>query len=197
MNSPNTTNSTSTPARSRSVRSGAGTPLSARAAVKKPGAPSNLSSSTSPDDGEEEARLETASLIQELKDRLQKAEAASEEYQKQAEVLQTRLDDAVKEQAKLEERIHEDEERIEGLENEKRESLRQRRELDTIYESERAAAMKEKEAAQLREEELQEVIQRLKDGLSQKESQRDALKPTDNEEGRLSRNCKCYLYYHA
>ena len=50
-------------------------------------------------------------------------------------VLMMRL----KEQGKLEERLHEEEERIEGLENDKRESIRQRRELEAIYEAERAA----------------------------------------------------------
>jgi DNA repair exonuclease SbcCD ATPase subunit len=158
--------------------------------------PSNLSggstsAAASPVDAaeDEDARAETAALIQELKERLQKAEAASEEYAKQVEVLQLRVDDALKEQANLEERVHEEEERTEGLENEKREALRQHRELEGIYEAERAQMMKEKEEAVTREEELHEIIQRLKDGLSQRE-----LRPGNNEEeGRLSRTCEFSL----
>lgn len=189
-----TTPSNGATAKNRTPRSGApGTPLSARGAVKRPGATSNLSSSSLQDDAaDDDARAETAALIQELKDRLQKAEAASEEFQKQAEVLQLRLDDAVQEQGKLEERLHEEEERVEGLENEKKETVRQRRELESIYEAERAASMKEKEEASSREEEMQEIIQRLKDGLSQRD-----LKPTSEEEGRMSRTRKLIEYKHA
>lgn len=97
-------------------------------------------------------------------------------------MLQSRLDDALKEQGKLEERLHEEEERIEGLENEKRESIRQKRELETIYEAERAAVIKDKEATHSREEELQAIIQRLKESLAQKES-----RPGVGDDGRLSR----------
>lgn len=64
------------------------------------------------------------------------------------------------------------------LENEKRDSVRQRRELEAIYEAERAAAMKEKEQAQAREDELQEVIQRLKDSMAERE--REGIS-SDNE----------------
>lgn len=179
-------------ARTRSVRSGNGTPLSARAAVKKPGAPSGLSqtaSNTSQDGADEDAREETAALIHELKERLQKAETASEEYQKQIEVLGSRLDEAVKDQARLEERVHEEEERVEGLENEKRESIRQHRELEAIYEAERAASMKEKEEAQSNEDALQDTIQRLKEAVAMKD-----LRSEGGEDApRLSRTCKASL----
>jgi len=133
---------------------------------------------------DEEAREETAALIHELKERLQKAETVSEEYQIQIEVLHSRMDDALKEQARLEERVHEEEERVEGLENDKRESVRQQRELEAIYEAERATSMKEKEEAQLREEMLQETIQRLKETLAMKD-----IRAGEGEEGRLSRTC--------
>ncbi|GME42932.1 m serotype precursor [Neofusicoccum parvum] len=142
-------------------------------------------SASSPVDNsaEEDAKAETAALIKELKEQLQKAEASTEEFKKQVEVLKTRLDDALKDQAKLEERMHEEEERVEILENEKRETVRQRRELEGIYEAERAAAMKEKEQAQAREDELQEIIQRLKDTLAE----RDREGTPSGEERRNSR----------
>lgn len=129
--------------------------------------------------------------MDDLKERLQKAELASEEFQKQALVLQTRLDDALKEQGKLEDRIHEDEERFEMVENEKRESQRQLNELERIFEAERVTVMKDKEESQSREEELEEVIQRLKENLAQK----DARLGTD-EDGRLPRQCESPNGFH-
>ncbi len=108
-------------------------------------------------------------MLDDLKERLAKAEGSSDSYKKQAEVLQSRLDDALAEQAKLEEKVHESEEQIEFLTNEKRESIKKIREMETIYEAERSAMTKEKEEWVNREEEMQAVIQRLKDSLSQEE----------------------------
>ncbi|EDU41214.1 m serotype precursor protein [Pyrenophora tritici-repentis] len=156
-------------ARTRSVRGGTnGAPVSARAAVKKPATASNLSNASPADAVDEDAREEQSALLQELKERLQKAEAAAEERQKQVEVLNARLDDALTEQAKLEERAHEEEEKVEALENEKKELTRQHRELEGIYEAERAQAMKEKEEIQSREEDMQGTIQRLKETMASK-----------------------------
>ncbi|KAF2742707.1 hypothetical protein M011DRAFT_497391 [Sporormia fimetaria CBS 119925] len=180
---------TSTPAsngaqRPRQMRSGTnGTPVSARAAVRKPGAGSSMSSGSSPADGQDDdAREEAAAFLQDLKDRLQKAEQEAEDRQKENDVLNARLDDALQEQAKLEERAHEEEERVEVLENEKRELTRQHRELEAIYEAERAQTMKEKEEAQAREEELQQTIQRLKEAMAMKN-----VPAGDGEEPHMSR----------
>ena len=144
-------------------------------------------SSTQADGNDDEAREEAAAYLQDLKERLQKAEGEAEERHKQIEVLNSRLDDALHEQAKLEERAHEEEEKVEGLENEKRELTRQHRELESIYEAERAQSMKEKDEVQTREEELQETIQRLKETMAMKNVQ-----SSDGEEGQLSRTCKCW-----
>ncbi|KAF2012354.1 hypothetical protein BU24DRAFT_275311 [Aaosphaeria arxii CBS 175.79] len=178
-----TSNGTNGVQRTRSVRSGVtGTPVSARASVRKPGASSNLSTKASQDDAnDEEAKEEAAAYLQDLKERLQKAESEADERQKQVEVLNARLDDAIKEQAKLEERAHEEEEKVEGLENEKRELTRQHRELEGIYEAERAQTMKEKESTQTKEDELHETIQRLKEAMAMKNTSN-----SDSEEG-LSR----------
>ena len=181
-----TANGTSGVSRTRSVRGGAnGTPVSARAAVKKPAASSNLSNASQPDAADDDAREEQAALLQELKDRLQKAENEAAERQKQVEILNSRLDDALAEQAKLEERAHEEEEKVESLENVKRELTRQHRELEGIYEAERAQAMKDKESTQTREEELQETIQRLKETMATKNVQ-----GVEDGEAPLSRACK-------
>ncbi|KAL2133022.1 hypothetical protein VTI74DRAFT_3028 [Chaetomium olivicolor] len=166
-------------ARARSTRTP--TPVSARAAAHQRresmlanGAAVNGKISPSPDVEREEAiRAETVAIIDDLKERLAQAESASETYKRQAEVLQSKLDDAHKEQAKLEEKVHESEEQIESLTNEKREAARQMREMETIYEAERSAMMKEKEEMANREEEMQTVIQRLKDSLAQRNSDED------------------------
>ncbi|KAJ9665218.1 hypothetical protein H2201_004692 [Coniosporium apollinis] len=171
--------------RKKSVQGTTSNHVSARAAVKKPSPTSSLAHipNTSPDDEGEDARAATAALMEDLRERLKKAELASEEYQKQIGVFQSRLDDAIGEQVKLEERLHEEEERAEGLQNEQRESLRQRRELEGIYEAERAASMKDKESAQVREEELHGIIQRLKEGMAERETRTGV-----NDERRLSRH---------
>lgn len=175
-------------ARSRSVRGANNSPVSARAAVKKPTAPSGLSNSqtTTPTAEEEDAQIEHSALVEELKEQLERTERASEEYQKQVVVLQSRLDDALVAQGTLEERVHEEEEKVEMLGNEKRESQRQRNELERIYEAERVTIMKDREDAQAREEELQEVIQRLKDSLSQQ----NTLRPGMDSDDRLPRQGK-------
>ncbi|KAI0451096.1 hypothetical protein F5B21DRAFT_488158 [Xylaria acuta] len=159
-----------TPTRTRSIR--AGTPVSARAAAHR--ASSSLSISTRAD---ADARAETVALIEDLKERLHRADATSEQNRKQAEVLQSRLDDAVKEQAKLEERAHENDEQIETLRNEKREAARQMREMEAIYEAERSSMMKEKEEMSNREEEMQTIINRLKETLNQRNAE-DEYRPT-------------------
>ncbi|KAI9167750.1 putative sterigmatocystin biosynthesis P450 monooxygenase stcS [Paramyrothecium foliicola] len=148
-------------ARSRSVRTG--TPVSARAAAAR--RDTGLSSS------ESDARAEAASAVEDLQSRLENEEKMSEQHKKQAEVLQSKLDDAVKESAKLEEKVHEYEEQIETLKNEKREATRQIREMESIYEAERSSILKEKEELANREEEMQAVIQRLKDNIAQRNNE--------------------------
>ncbi|KAJ4302415.1 hypothetical protein N0V88_002559 [Collariella sp. IMI 366227] len=164
-------------ARTRSTRTS--TPVSARVAAHQRresmlnGTP-NGKASPSPDIEREEAiRAETVAIIDDLKDRLAQAESSSGTYKRQADVLQSKLDDAHKEQAKLEEKVHESEEQIESLVNEKRETGRQMREMETIYEAERSAMMKEKDEMANREEEMQTVIQRLKDSLAQRNLDED------------------------
>ncbi|RDW79900.1 hypothetical protein BP6252_04538 [Coleophoma cylindrospora] len=164
-------------ARTRSVRGG--TPVSARAAaLQRTG--TNLSSATAASDVDDESRAETITALDDLKERLHKAETASEQLQKQNQVLQSRFEESNEEQGKLEEKLHESEERIEALENEKRDALRQKREMESIYEAERVSMTKEREEMTNREEEMQTIIQRLKDSLNQKNNV--------EEEHRLSRH---------
>ncbi|KAI6354194.1 hypothetical protein MCOR25_008703 [Pyricularia grisea] len=157
-------------ARTRSLRGG--TPVTSRTARASP-LSNGTNGRSSPGPGgnpaeDEAARAETLSLIDDLKERLSKAETSAETTQRQAEVLQSKLDEAMAEQARLEERLHEQEEQIEALSNEKRESTRRIHEMESIYEAERSAMAKEKEEMGNREEEMQTVIQRLKDSLAQR-----------------------------
>ncbi|RFU79763.1 m, serotype precursor [Trichoderma arundinaceum] len=153
--------------RTRSVRAA---PVSARAAVaRRDTAMSNVDS---------DARAAAAAALEDLQQRLEKEEKQSEQYRRQAEVLQSKLDDAVKESAKLEEKVHEHDELIETLRNEKREASRKIRETETIYEAERSAILKEKEEMANKEEEMQMVIARLKESLAQKMSIEDDPRPS-------------------
>ncbi|KAK5660083.1 hypothetical protein OQA88_13552 [Cercophora sp. LCS_1] len=166
--------------RTGSVRT-SGTPVSARAAASQRRESLLGNSSSSASNGvnaadierEEALRAETVALLDDLKDRLAKAESASESYKRQTEVLQDKLDEALKEQAKLEEKVHENEEQIESLTNERVAVSRQMREMESIYEAERSAMMKEKDEMANREEEMQTVIQRLKDSLAQRNLDED------------------------
>jgi chromosome segregation ATPase len=134
---------------------------------------------------EEAIRAETMAIIDDLKERLAQAEASAESYKRQVDVLQSKLDDALKEQSRLEEKVHESEEQIEALTNEKRDAARQIREMETIYEAERSAMLKEKEEMVNREEEMQAVIQRLKDTLAQRNNNSNSN--NNNDEDRPSR----------
>ncbi|KAI9743102.1 MAG: hypothetical protein M1818_003397 [Claussenomyces sp. TS43310] len=165
--------------RTRSARSN--TPVSARAAMQRPGAgTSSLSTSNVRADADDDARAESIAVLDELKERLRDAEIRADQFQQQTEVLQSRLDEALLEQGKLEDRLHEGEEHLEVLENDKREALRQKREMEAIYEGERMAMMREREETANREEEMQAVIQRLKDSLAQRSNM--------DEEHRMSRH---------
>ncbi|KAI1053803.1 hypothetical protein LB507_007249 [Fusarium sp. FIESC RH6] len=162
-------------ARTRSLRTTA--PVSARAAIARR---DTLSASDS------DARAEAAAAVEDLQKRLENEEKSSLQYKRQAEVLQSKLDEAVKESAKLEEKAHEYEEQIETLSNEKREVTRQMREMESIYESERSFILKEKEEMANREEEMQAMIQRLKDSLAQRNNVIEEPRPTRQHSGNSS-----------
>ncbi|KAK4942520.1 hypothetical protein LTR66_014700, partial [Elasticomyces elasticus] len=153
-------------ARARSIRGGSVTPISARAAAKKPSA---ASSTVSLDVADDDAGVEMAILIEDLKEHLQQAEQASEEYLRQVAQLQAQLDRANQEQNKLEENVHEHTERIQEMQNEQKESLRLHRERESVYEAQRASTAKERVESQAREEELHTAIKRLKETLAQRD----------------------------
>ncbi|KAJ4267756.1 hypothetical protein NW762_003871 [Fusarium torreyae] len=172
--SPSRSNSrSSTPtnghARTRSLRTGA--PVSARAAIAR-----RDTASLTP--AEADARAEAAAAVEDLQKRLEKEEKLSLQYKRQVDVLQSKLDESVKESTKLEEKTHEYEEQIETLNNEKREVTRQMREMESIYEAERSSILKEKEEMANREEEMQAMIHRLKDSLAQRNNLAEESRPS-------------------
>ncbi|KAL8794679.1 MAG: hypothetical protein Q9195_002754 [Heterodermia aff. obscurata] len=118
----------------------------------------NVSDEASGDD----ARAEDASIIDELRDRLRKAENASEEFQRQLTMLQTRLDESLQEQGKMEESFHGREQQINDLEDEKVRLIRQNREAEILFESEREAMTQDRAEQKAKEEELTDIIRRLK-----------------------------------
>lgn len=168
--------------------SGRASPVSARAAARKPGR-SNLSVSSVPklnSNGsfDEDARAQNAALIEDLKDQLQKAETASEQYQKQLGVLQSRLDDAIAEQQKLEDLAHEKDGTIETLNAQIRDHARQLRDMEQAHDQDRNAMLRDKEQQASREEELQATIQRLKESIAQKD-----IRVNSDSDKNLSRSC--------
>ena len=164
------------------------TPVSARAAARKPRG-SNLSMSSVPrlsnDPSEEEARAQNAALIEELRAQLQKAEDASEQYRKQLDVVHMRLDEAINEQAKLEDQAHERDIKMEALNSEIRDQARKIRDMEQNHDMERNAMLQEKEQQASREEELQATIQRLKDSVAHKDMRINA-----EGDRQISRSCK-------
>lgn len=152
-------------ARTRSVKN-AGSPLSAKGAARRP----TIAGRDAADPTSEESKAETAALIEDLKTQLHKAESSSEDYQKQLFVLQKRFDDTTNEHTKLEESSHANIDKLEALEKEKSEALRRHRDLQVAFENDKTASMREREEASSREEELNGIVQRLKDSLAQREA---------------------------
>lgn len=110
------------------------------------------------------------SLMEELRSRVQKAETASEEYQRQLNLLQARLEESQQEQSQLEDRLHQNNRRIEELENDQSQAKRDRREMEDMYETERTAMMQDQAEQKARVEGLQAANQRLKETLAQREA---------------------------
>ena len=121
---------------------------------------------------EDDQRAENAQLMEDLKSQLQRAESASEQYRKQLEVLQLRLDEVTSDRNHLEERLHDQDGHISSLQLEIKDHSRQVRETEQAVEAERQLMAKEKEQQMAREEELQAIIQRLNESLKQREVQR-------------------------
>jgi hypothetical protein len=158
-------------------------PLSARAAAARR-AGSRMSTgfanmSALSDVGiEDDARIENAQLVAELKEQLQKAELASEQYQKQLEVLQLRLDEVLADQTRLEEQDHDRDTELQALQANAKDFARQKREMEQFHEAEKALLLKEREQQVTKEEELQSVIRRLNETIKQRETHSYTASPS-------------------
>lgn len=109
-------------------------------------------------------------MLDELKEELRRSVALAEDYRRQIHQLQSRFDEASHEQEKLELQLHERDGKIDGLEAERKELLRQRRELEDASNAERAFMAEEKQRMVDQEHQLRSIIQRLKDTLAQRSS---------------------------
>ena len=159
-----------------------------RASVRRPGSIvgsiGNINAFSEELGKEEDARAENATLVENLKKSLRNAELQAEDSQKQMEMMMKKMDDMMREHARVEENLHESTEKIEELEARKKEDSRQVREMANLYESERHAMMRDREEASNRETELKATIQRLKETMAGREMR--ILMATDPER-RLSR----------
>lgn len=174
--------------RSPPLRGPNGTSRPARANMKKPSPNTSFldtNANVSDEASEDDARAENNALMDELRERVQKAESASEEYRRQLSILHARLGESMQDQAKLEDRVHENEAKANLLEEEKVTFLRQKREVERQIESERTAVMQDEAQHKAREVEQQSVVQRLKETLAQRE-----LKASAEDDKGLSRSCK-------
>ena len=108
--------------------------------------------------------------MEELKSRVQKAETASEEYQRQLNLLQARLEESQHEQGQMEDRLHQSNSKIEELENDQAQAKRQKREMEDLFETERTSMLQDQAEQKARMEGLQAANQRLKETLSQRET---------------------------
>ena len=158
-----------------------------RASVRRPGQSTgslSISNIHNPDDTrDEDVRAENATLIDNLKKSLRNAELVSEDYQREIQALQKQLEEVLKEQSKLEERLHESTGKIENLESEKKEFSRQFREMGSLYESERMSMLRDREEQTSKATELKSTIQRLKETIAGREMRVNA-----DAERRMSRS---------
>jgi septal ring factor EnvC (AmiA/AmiB activator) len=169
--------------------------MSARAAARKPAGRGNGSQGNggwSADSSvDEDSRAEHAQLVEELKHHVKKAELASEQYQKEMEILQMRLDEVMGERNNLEEQISQKDAEAEAVHAETKDIMRQKKELEQAHKTEKALMLKEREEQIHKEKELQSVVQRLNETMRQKEMRSfvEGDRPSLSRSGILETHC--------
>ncbi|KAK5950282.1 hypothetical protein OHC33_008751 [Knufia fluminis] len=121
---------------------------------------------------ENESKSANSQLIADLKEQVLRAEQASEQYRRQLEALQLRLDEANDQQTAAEERDFAARTQIDKLLAEVKDSTRQKRDMEMNFESERSMLIQEKDRTSERQLELQSVVNRLTDALKTKSLER-------------------------
>ncbi|KAL8692212.1 MAG: hypothetical protein Q9218_002712 [Villophora microphyllina] len=158
--------------RSSPVRSTSTISRSARGSIKKPNPNLKRSSAAPPvlEDAQEfDARAEQLLIMDEYKDKASKAEAKSEEYLRQLQGLQSRLNESLQEHGKFEEQLHDREVKLVDLEDQIKQATKQRRELENSIEAERNSMLRDQADQKAKEQELQAANQRLKDSLAERD----------------------------
>ncbi|RMZ82047.1 hypothetical protein DV737_g2146, partial [Chaetothyriales sp. CBS 132003] len=117
---------------------------------------------------DEDERSTTAQLVADLKEQVQRAEQASEQYRKHLELMQQRLDESNNDQTLAEERDFQRQTQLDRLQAEVKDAARQRRELEIAHQSETRMLLQERERQASREADLQTVINRLNETLRNK-----------------------------
>jgi hypothetical protein len=177
---------------SAAIKSPSGVSRPNRASIRRPGqSTSNISTflANGDDNGtEEDARIENAALIDNLKKSLRNAEFVSEEYRRELGLVQKNLEEVMRDHAKLETKLHEKDQRVEELEIQKRDHTRQLREMNSVYEGERMAMLRDREEQLSKESEHKATIQRLKETLAGREMRVNA-----DAERRMSRSGQTYV----
>lgn len=120
------------------------------------------------DQDDEDEKATNAQLLADLEQRLQRSEQASEQYRKQLEVMQSRLDEATNEQTASEEKEFAQRTELDKLRAELREAARQNREIETSYESEKRMLLQDRDNQVTKEHELQATVARLNESLRNK-----------------------------
>lgn len=138
------------------------------------------------DEDEKNASLQ---LVSELKESLQRAEQANEQYKKQLEGMMARLDESTNEQTLSEERDFHRQTEIDHLKAEIKESARQRRELELTHDSETRLILQERDEHATKMTEMQSTIGRLNETLRNKNLE----KATANRAGK-SVTRRQYMY---
>ena len=136
---------------------------------------------------EQDARIESAALIDNLKKSLRNAELVSEDYQRELQVLQKEMDQVLREHAKMEERLHETSQKVESLEMQKKDVSRQVRDMGSLFESERKSMLRDREDGHARESELKTTIQRLKETLAGREMRVNSVVDVERRMSRSGR----------
>ena len=133
------------------------------------------------------ARAEHASTLDELRDRVRRAEVAAEDYQRQLHIMQEQLKDSTQDYGDLEEQLHESQLKVDNMEVKKLGWMREKNQLEKDFEAERIVFMAGQAEAQKRDEDMREKMKRLRENLARKEH-----RATMESSRPLSRSCKSY-----
>lgn len=143
---------------------------------------------------EENARIENAALVENLKKSLKTADLIAEENRTQLSILQKRYDDLFKEHGALEDRLGDTTQKLGELETKRKEDSKSVRDMANLYESERMSMLRDREESSQREEELRRSVQRLKETMAGREMRFNIASDPDRRSSRSGKtNMRCLL----